>query len=377
MESTNINELYNTLLTNDDVDNIVDKLKDIRKNTEELNVMENAKNNPPYDIDDNKLSKAKIMIDNNGMEQIFSVYENNSEIPNEIIPDSNIDLESLFNEKIIYNKDGILNDIKSEHNLSNEDALILFNLLISDFENDNDIYYKLPDKLKDTIDANIQDNIKTKNKFTKFLLNEMKQSFAFESSIVELNDTIRKEMDMSNLNKSIIEETDIHFEQKIKMIIESTDNNKSNKHKIEKLQKSLNAYKDAKDFSRIRTVRLFTGKLTKKKYLERESKLIKAYLTEFNNRYKNHKYGINDINSFYHILIKLFPDIDVNDINKFIILFCIYCRGLKVNKIEDHIFMYYTIKNILNVYDLNNMESEYSKYICDNFRNIIEYIKSL
>lgn len=378
MNNEKINEIYEKL-TDDNVDDIVDKLKELRKNSKELEILENTSNIPMnYKEDDNKKMIGKFTIDNNGMEQISNVREI-EDIPEEIKPDSsNVDIESLFEEKINYNKDNILKDIKNEHKLSDEDTLILFNLMMDDSSNDKNLYLRLPEKVRKEIDLNTGDNNNTKNKFARFLLNEMKQSYAFESSLVEINDTIQREMDMSKLNKSIIEETDDHFTKKLQIMIDSIEDSGNNKYKKEKIKKAMKSYEDSKTYERIKTVKLFTGKFKNKKdFLKNESKLMKAYLSEFNNRYKNHRFGINDINSFYHILFKLFPDINKKYINYFMILFCIYCRKLKVNNIEDHIFMYYSIKHILNVYDMNDMESEYSKVICNNFRNIIEYIKSL
>lgn len=326
---------------------------------------------------ENKEFKATVRVDENGLEHICMVKE--ADCP-EIIPEGTLDVNEIFNNQVSVNETKVISDIKNDMNISDDEAALVLNIIRTNFEDDSELFSKLPETIKNIIIENVpprERSAKILNKFAIFMLHELKKSLVIEQQVIDLNESIRKEMQMEGLGSELIESFKEETLKKFNMVKEAAEK-VGNKHKAQQIQRSIDSYIDTHTFDRLRKVTRFNiGKkrYTKKKFLEEQAKYVHVYCTEFNNRYKNHKYKIDDITSIIPIIRKVMPDILLEDIHKFIVLFCMYCRTLKVDRIEDHIFMYYTIKNILFLYDIHNGdESEFFKEVTTSFRAIVEYI---
>lgn len=97
----------------------------------------------------------------------------------------------------------------------------------------------------------------------------------------------------------------------------------------------------------------------------------------FNNKYKNSKFTIRNVESLIPILNRWLPDIEEESIKKFIAIFIKYTINMKPEVLEEHVFMYYFINNIINL-DYNGSDEDNIKFnmtIIDNIRNAIEEIQ--
>lgn len=118
-----------------------------------------------------------------------------------------------------------------------------------------------------------------------------------------------------------------------------------------------------------------TGKLRVKK-IEIE-KPMKVY-QDFNMKYAKSKMTIQDISMLEPILDRNLPShINMDDIRKFLISFCKYCRNFKAENIVEHTFMYYFIMNIrtLDIYNKDDeKEKEFYGNLINNISNFIDLI---
>ena len=112
--------------------------------------------------------------------------------------------------------------------------------------------------------------------------------------------------------------------------------------------------------------------------LEKPEKVFR----DFNFKYVNSEKNIEDISKCPSILSEYF-NTDIDKTNKAIIAFCKYCRTMDPNIIDDHIFMYYFVKNTLmvNIFkeykDNGGVLDERADAIFKEFLSSIEYIISL
>lgn len=107
------------------------------------------------------------------------------------------------------------------------------------------------------------------------------------------------------------------------------------------------AFTDSYTFSRMRAA--LTGKTRRKLYKDNE--FYNRYCNEFNSKIAGSKFKITDIYELGRVLDKLAPIIGISndDVLMFVILFCKTCQNYDANETTNGIFMYYTIRNILNM----------------------------
>ena len=135
-------------------------------------------------------------------------------------------------------------------------------------------------------------------------------------------------------------------------------------------------YKDAEEFTTLKAKAREIHNL--KKYTKNEKRFYKE-CDNFNYKYKAHQ-KIN----FSNIDVKTVPLIlkrrldpekySEDDIMKFTALFLRVTLNYSPDNIPEHVFMYYTIRNI-NLLDILNVESENYKKIISNVEEVINIIK--
>lgn len=320
--------------------------------------------------------KAVVTLNENGLENISMVKEIDE---NESIPEHTLSIKEIFENQIAVNKPKVLEGIKTDMDIDDESASVLLEIMTTDFEKEN-VYDKLPESIQNIIKNNIpvpDRTAKVLNQFAIFMINELKKSLIMEQQIIDLNESVKKEMEMSGLSGEIIDENDKYTYAKFEEVKQKALS-LGMKSKVAEIDRTIEAYRQSHTFEFIKKVKTFSvgkKKFTKKQFLNQQLKYINQYCTQFNNRYKNHKFAINDVKSIIVILRKIMPELHLDDIHKFVIMFCMYCRTLKVDKPEDHVLMYYTIKNIIFLYEIKSPEdSEFYKEITTNLKEIIKYI---
>ena len=99
---------------------------------------------------------------------------------------------------------------------------------------------------------------------------------------------------------------------------------------------------------------------------------------DFNGKYDNSKFSINDVTLIIEALTK-YCNCTEDDARDFAILFCKYCINMHPSKLEEHTFMYYFISNIISlsvngIKDAND-ENEFGNILTTNINNILKLRK--
>lgn len=138
------------------------------------------------------------------------------------------------------------------------------------------------------------------------------------------------------------------------------------------------AFTDSHTFSKMREA--IKGKVKRKLY--KDNDFYNRYCNEFNTKNEKSKFKINDIFEVGRVLSLLSPviGIDDEDIKMFVILLCKTCSNMDSNNTADGIFMYYSIRNILNM-EHHDLLSPISKkpdgFDADVISNIQSLIKDI
>lgn len=144
------------------------------------------------------------------------------------------------------------------------------------------------------------------------------------------------------------------------------------------LRRCSHAFTDSYTFSRLREA--LTGKTKRKLYKDNE--FYNRYCNEFNAKNANSKFKITDVYEFGRVLDKMAPviGIDKDDVLMLVILFCKTCKNYNPDDTVDSIFMYYTIRNVLNMEHHNIIGAgakepdEFDQLIIDNIASLVNDI---
>lgn len=138
------------------------------------------------------------------------------------------------------------------------------------------------------------------------------------------------------------------------------------------------AFTDSYTFSRMRAA--ITGKTKRKLY--KDNDFYNRYCNEFNAKIAGSKFKITDVFELGRVLDSLAPIIGItkDDVLMFVILFCKTCQNYDANNTTDGIFMYYSIRNILNMEHhsllppINKEPDEFDQTIIDNIASLVNDI---
>lgn len=259
--------------------------------------------------------------------------------------------------------------------------------LVKKYQNGEDVKYKdMPASIKSKIAQAIisekssiyAGNIEIKDQMARsFIENIAMESFSVEITKIhtDLNESIDKyikdEMG-SVVSKSTISQRDI-LERKVLEIADKIEDEKP--EDAAKLRNVSKQFTESYTYESMKKMFMETGKLKIKKFeLEKPNKVYQA----FNFKYAKTKMVIRDISMVEPILDRNLPDnISLDDIRKFLIVFCKYCKNFNPDNIVEHTFMYYFITNIctLDVHKKSNTEDRSANdFYNDLINNIVDFI---
>ena len=247
---------------------------------------------------------------------------------------------------------------------------------------DNAKYDVLPQTIKNCVTMAVPQQFKedqdTIDQFTKYMLNNMKTDIVADKAIVDMNSIITESMDGASkvmdevleYNRELLEVNVLKQAQEIE--------DQGFKQKAEQLRRCADSFNSTYTYSKLRrkwsALKLRNKKVTLKEYLEHETKFYQQYVSRFNNRYKTTELSINSVGLVLPALNRLLPDQNEKDLMKFVILFCMVSNLLNQKNWEDHIFMYYTIQNIVSLDAVKDKETGMAKEILDNIRLVIKEV---
>ena len=279
--------------------------------------------------------------------------------------------------------------IKKEYNLSDEDAAYTVELLKKVQKKEEFTYYEsLPDSLKKycriLLSAEAESNIPTTARLNAIafeLLNTITSEVAADKFTIDVSDIIDSEIKKSGADLSSIYEGMIIG--KADKLREAADKTEAEGH--QDAAATLRKMADACEESYMMTG--FVGAIKNHKIKIRKIDIEKPQkvVRDFNHKYEDSKIGINNVwdlsfcipRNLSRASEKVDPDkITMNTIKAFIVGFCRYCDPMKITNIEDHIFMYYFIKNLLYLDTTapGAAFSEFGQQLIDRVKSILETI---
>lgn len=356
-----INELVKTL--EESISDDVKNLRDINNNT--------------YPI--NAINKPELMEGEVLMEIDAKTGENKILGPaSEIVSDNGVTVDNIIDgtDKELLDSVTIKEETYGKLNelgISEEDAIVLTKLITRRLNNEKfSIYKELPNSIKNMVRAMCgSNNINQLQACSEIVLDQFISELKIEQEFIDFQETLKKEMDIPNLVDMYGEYLKESME--IKLIEKANQIQETDPEKAKVLLEISAAYTDSYTFRR--QLEAFANNVKECRRLDKELKKYDRYCTEFNYKYKNSKFKINDIKLIAHSLDRAFKgEVSVSNIKKLVVLFCRITRNMNPDNVVEHSYMYYTIKNILAL-DYMKIDSEAYKNIVEQLHKVISYIE--
>ena len=375
MSEEDVKKLLNFVAENQDKsDPIPDE---IEKGEERLvNVIIDPKTGKPI------LTNAEVIVD-----PPEANFESALENPNLEIDDSPVTLDELKNFIINSKDDPILQGQLSDDNLSVEDLKTLLDLVrrYQNKEKISSLYRKIPDSCKKIINKalNIGDTVVYSNSVNT-MRNSMAEMFLdqFITSITleRAQDTVGHSIEAAfSAAKTEIGDTIVGYtEERNAKYREYVENNIEDPEKKANALKILDAIDHSYELSEFKEY-CSTCKI-RKIDVEKPTKNHNNLMDRIMDKYKDDpKYNIYNIYNCQTVLTRKINE-DLADceqytdtqIRAFFIAFSMYCKNFSPSNTQEHIFMFYTLYNIL-LMDVNTGEkAEISQKFLANIKDCIE-----
>lgn len=380
------------ILTDEEVDKVVSTIEDLKSNDSKF-IESLPSNNGVEEAAPQELELIE--------EEVQEVYDGNHKyfIPKDSINygdkkdslDKLLDMDeeeikksvdiSISNEKIIESLQPVIPGIDS-------DDIVSFLKVLERYRKGEKIsyYQELSESFKNKIDSTLGSNVgkgvkrnDVRNYLITNLFDQIIQDNYFETAFIDLDKAISREMEEAtegikkdftsyNLNnRAIVEKLPLQAE-KIK---------ETNPEQADKLLSFVDNFKEAYTYNKF--IEAINKGKCRSKTIEIEK--IERLLRDFNNRYKDTKFTIQAVETIYPVLLdKLGDEYSEEYIRRFLIAFIKYSNKLDNTKLNDHVFMYYFIKNIDNMvfYDETNEEdSKFYEDLLNTIRTAINAIKRI
>ena len=276
----------------------------------------------------------------------------------------------------------ILNDVTikeetysklNEYGLTNEETEQFTSVILRRLQGEKfSIYKELPMKIKNMVRGMCgSNNINQLQACSEIVVDQFISELKIEQEFVDFQDSLKKEiggLDMMNIYDEYLKET-----MEDKLIAKANELEATEPEKAKTLREISEAYKDSYEFTTM--IKALEENWKEARRLDKEIKKYDRYCTEFNYKYKDSKFKINDIKLVAHSLDRAMKDYSVymSDIKKFVVLFCRITRNMRPDNIVEHSYMYYTIKNILAL-DYMKIESEAYTKTVESVLNVMNLI---
>lgn len=271
--------------------------------------------------------------------------------------DDILNMEEFDRDKIQIDSERLLTIVKEQFELSDDCCTVICDMIL-DYRktHTSPSFNDLPEIVKTFINAEcVKNNIGSKearNGVLKSILDDIIDKYmdryytiefdqTFKKFTQEMNDKFSEEVNKISIDaiNEYVNYMDDRCQELLKLSEETKDIDKSSLYRDMYL-----TYKDSVDLDRIKTAIKEKSVKIKKIELEKYNKTFR----EFNYKYEKSTLNIYDISQCPHILARHVDKKYTNeDIVKFCVFFCKYCKHYNTDYIPNHIFMYYTIYHII------------------------------
>ena len=256
----------------------------------------------------------------------------------------------------------------NEYGLTNQETEQFTSVILRRLQGEKfSIYKELPMKIKNIVRSMCgSNNINQLQACSEIVVDQFISELKIEQEFVDFQDSLKKEiggLDMMNMYDEYLKET-----MEYKLVEKANELEATDPERAKTLREVTKAFKDSYEFTTMR--KALTENWKEARRLDKEIKKYDRYCTEFNYKYKDSRFKINDITLVAHSLDRAMKDYSVSilDIKKFVILFCRITRNMRPDNIVEHSYMYYTVKNILS---LDYMKIDSEAYI-NTVENVLE-----
>ena len=366
-----INESEEVILTNEQVDEIVDVLEKERKS-----ILEVPTEKESYELIE---AEADVKVDpKTGTYTVLS--EKDNELANKKIADSTI-TEVV---KDMNNDEQLEKDYLQDMVDNPEEALQLFEVINRIRAGEKfSVYNALPQSIKNIVDNMNSGSIAMRNEIAKDLMKTFIEGIESEKELVDFNEAFQKEVqetvgDLSELYSSVLEDRCGKLEEVIKELEGKGKNEEAKTYK-----ELLNAFNDSHSLVRqldaldnMSGIRKALRRATKPGYLDRA-------IQYFNYKYtlrKNKKLIIKDMSNVPMILLRVLNKsgqdrtFTMDDVYQYVMLLCEVCKNYSPDNPVEHQFMYYSVNNIIALDFVEMEKSEFNKELIQNIVKVIDKI---
>lgn len=366
-----INESEEVILTDEQVDEIVNVLEKERKSILEVPTEEES-----YELIE---AEADVKVDpKTGEYTVLS--EKDNELANKKIADSTI-TEVV---KDMNNDEQLEKDYLQDMVDNPEEALQLFEVINRIRAGEKfSVYNALPQSIKNIVDNMNSGSIAMRNEIAKDLMKTFIEGIESEKELVDFNDAFQKEVqetvgDLSELYSSVLEDRCGKLEEVIKELEGKGKNEEAKTYK-----ELLIAFNDSHSLVRqldaldnMSGIRKALRRATKPGYLDRA-------IQYFNYKYtlrKNKKLIIKDMSNVPMILLRVLNKsgqdrtFTMDDVYQYVMLLCEVCKNYSPDNPVEHQFMYYSVNNIIALDFVEMEKSEFNKELIQNIVKVIDKI---
>ena len=244
-------------------------------------------------------------------------------------------------------------------------------------------YNALPDEIKKFINKELSDyglanNKQAKIEYTKSVLQSILFSSYINQQLIDMDHAINNTL--NEVKDDVSKEYGLYsakqrYNIEVKMLEVAKEKEESDPEKAKLLRDISAAFTQSYTYENMMNeYRQSPGKFKIKK-IELE-KFGTRLAMGFNNKYKNSKFTIRNIESIIPILKRWLPGIEEEKIKIFVAIFIKYTINMKPENLPEHVFMYYFINNIINL-DYSGADEDNIKFnmtIIENIRSILQEI---
>ena len=368
MENINKNEL-----TNEQLDQVVDTLEEnLSEDDKLIRDIINNEINPSEELE-SEIINMSVDPDTGALTPIITGSSDDEVEPSEKEFDFYVEDEG---DRPLSAED--LQSSTSGYNLSDDESKQLLEVIIKYQTGTKfNIYEELPEPIKKYVDEFFNVAIKegregiTKNAIARFFLEEFIKETKQNREFIDFQTALEKELQIPSISDMYSEHVKETMEVKL---LEAADRlQEEHPDKAESLRKISAMFTESYTFGLMKST-LINNKKARNRIRE-SVKEYNKYCNDFNYRIADISIKINDIFMVAKSLNRVLPEeISLDDIKKFVVLFCKTCEGLDTNNIIHCAYMYYTIKNIVSLDFTEEAKTDFSKTLIDNIIATIKFI---
>ncbi len=366
------------ILTEENIDELVEVLSE--NVNDDIQMLRNLPSNQGVETNTDDIIAELVP-----MEAVMTVNPNNGEfvpknLNDEISQDADVNISDIaadesFNLKDVDITEQMIAENKEFGDLSDDDSKALFDIIMRYRKGEKfSIYNAFPDSIKSIANKIAYQMNGNKNSVAKMILEQFITDMQLDKAFIEFNDAIMKELKLPGLTEIYSDHRQEIMEVKL---LESADKIESEYPEKAKLLREISAM-----YTETYKMNILKNALSNRKNRQflKDIKNYEKVCRDFNIKYEKSRFKINNVLMLAPILNRKLPNIYTQeDIMKFVMLFCRECYLKDPNEVLDHVFMYYTIQNILMLdYVVDSDESTpFLKQLLSNICEVIDKIKEL